>query len=204
MKYKNLLYAILLTAGSLLAGCEDHSGKINFPLEQADQIDSEEYDVYSLILDETFSSEKIVIVQETISHIRVTYDSDYFDYFRENFPDFDTTLVENLNEVNDTSYFFEEKFYSTDNELIVVSPEELSHIFDSRDVNGNWQEFYRRYENAVGYIKFSRIGFNDDKNQAILETGHFYGGLGAEGSIIYLAKQKGKWMIKDRVMTWIS
>ena len=134
----------------------------------------------------------------------MTYDSDYYDYFRNNFPDFDTTLVANLNEVNDTTCLFEDEFHSDDNQLIVVSSEELSYIFDSQDVNNNWQEFYRRYENAVGYIQFSRIGFNDDKTQAILEAGHFYGSLGAEGSIIYLVKQRGNWVIKDRRMTWIA
>jgi len=206
MKHIKLFYAILLITGIFLAGCEeDSSGRsLNFPLEQPDSIDNEEYGVYSFILDETFSSEKIVIAQESVPHIRVTYDSDYFDYFRNNFPDFDTTLVANLNEVNDTTYLFEDEFHSDDNQLIVVSSEELSYIFDSQNVNNNWQEFYRRYENAVGYIKFSRIGFNDDQTQAILEAGHLYGSVGGEGSIIYLVKQRGKWVIKDRRMTWIA
>jgi len=204
MKYTKILSALLIIVGIFSAGCENQSGRLNFPLKQADQIDSLDYRIYSLILDETFSSEKIVIVQETFDYIRVTYDSDYFDYFRENFTHFDTTLVGNLNEVNDTSYFFGEKFYSDDNQLIVISPEELSHIFDSRDANDNWKEFYRRYDHAVGYIRFSRIGFNDDKTQAMFEAGHYYDSVGGGGSIIYLVKQKGNWIIKDRVMTWIS
>ncbi|GEM_PF-1694385 len=195
---------LIFAAGMLSAGCENNSVAPDFPLETPDPIDSTDYEIYSLILNETFSSEKIVIAQKSIDHIRVTFDDDYIDHFTENFPDFDTTLVENLCEVNDTTYLFADKFHSDDNQLIVVSPDELAHIFDSRDVNNNWQEFYQKYKNAVGYIRFSRIGYNDDKDQAILDTGYYFGSLGAEGNIIYLVKEKGQWVIKDRMMTWIS
>ena len=195
---------MLITVGIFSAGCETNTGRLKFPLEPSDQIDSEDYDLYSFILDETFSSGKIVISQETKDYIRLTDDSDYLDYFRDKFSNFDTTLVENLNEVNDTTYLFEDQFHSDNNQLILVSPDELAHIFNDRDVNGNWQEFYQRYEDAAGYIEFTRIGYNDDKTQAILEAGHYYGSLGAEGSIIYLVKQGGSWVIKDRMMTWVA
>ena len=200
------MYAIVFIAAIFLARCENDSPdqRLEFPLENPDHIDSMDYDLYSFILDETFSSEKIVISQETFDYIRVTRDSDHFDYFREKFPNFDTTLVGNLNQANDTTYLFDDEFHSNDNQLIVVSPKELAQIFDSRDVNGNWQEFYSMYENAAGYMRFSRIGYNDDQTQAILEAGFYYGSLGAEGSIIYLVKQGESWEIKDRVMTWVS
>lgn len=206
MKDKKILYAIVFIAAIFLARCENDSPdqRLEFPLENPDHIDSMDYDLYSFILDETFSSEKIVISQETFDYIRVTRDSDHFDYFREKFPNFDTTLVGNLNQANDTTYLFDDEFHSNDNQLIVVSPKELAQIFDSRDVNGNWQEFYSMYENAAGYMRFSRIGYNDDQTQAILEAGFYYGSLGAEGSIIYLVKQGESWEIKDRVMTWVS
>lgn len=206
MKDKKILYAIVFIAAIFLARCENDSPdqRLEFPLENPDHIDSMDYDLYSFILDETFSSEKIVISQETFDYIRVTRDSDHFDYFREKFPNFDTTLVGNLNEANDTTYMFDDEFHSNDNQLIVVSPKELAQIFDSRDVNGNWQKFYSMYENAAGYMRFSRIGYNDDQTQAILEAGFYYGSLGAEGSIIYLVKQGESWVIKDHVMTWVS
>ena len=204
MKILKVIGLGMVIGASVWMGCEDRSDGLNFPLEKPDHIDSADYEVYSFVLDEIFSAEKIVISQESASHIRVRFDSDYFDYFVDKFPEFDTTLVGNLNEVNDTSCYFADKFHSDDNQLILVSPETLSDIFDSKDVHANWQEFYRRFENAAGYIKFSRIGFNEDKTQAMLEAGYLYGGTGAEGSIIYLVKQRGSWKIADRVTTWVS
>jgi len=206
MKYRKFLLVVLITVGIFSAGCEQDSANqgLKFPLENPDHIDSQDYDLYSFILDETFSSEKIVISQETFDYIRVTRDSEHFDYFREKFPNFDTTLVDNLNEVNDTTYLFEDQFHSDNNQLIVVSPKELAQIFDSRNVNDNWQEFYSMYENAAGYIKFSRIGYNDDKTQALVEAGHFFASLGGQGSIIYLVKQQGSWVIQDRLRTWVA
>ena len=51
---------------------------------------------------------------------------------------------------------------------------------------------------------FSRIGFNSNQKQAILEMDNIYGGLGADGLLFYLEKEQNNWVAKKIIQLWIS
>ncbi len=72
------------------------------------------------------------------------------------------------------------------------------------DINKDWDEFYKRHPNSNGMIDMTRIGFNLDKSQAIVEIGHFYASLGADGLLIYLKYENNVWKIIKTVNTWVS
>ncbi|GAF02733.1 hypothetical protein [Saccharicrinis fermentans] len=192
--------------GLLTQSCEktDKEIKPEFSLEQADLISDENYNIYSLVIEEMYSSEKIVIAQATKTSIDLNYDNYFYDYLVENHQDFDTILVKTHGDLNENSVNFGEQFHDETKEIILITSEELSYVFDSQDLNRDWEEFYNDYENSNGIIRFSRIAYNDDKTQAIFEIGHSYASLGGGGSIIYLKKQDGIWTITEVIPTWIS
>lgn len=207
MKSRLLIYLpILLLLGITIVSCEmdEKETKPDFSLKQSDQISDEIYDIYSLVINEKYSSEKIVIGQATKTSIDLNYENYFYDYLIENYQDFDTSLVQIHEDLNENSVNFGEQFHSDTKEIVLISSDELSYIFDSQDLNADWKEFYNDYENSNGIIRFSRIALNEDKTQAIFEIGHSYASLGGDGSIIYLKKQNDIWTIIDIIPTWIS
>lgn len=207
MKTRLLFYfpVLLLIVFSILS-CEkeEKETKLVFSLEQSDQISDEIYDIYSLVINEKYSSEKIVIGQATKTSIDLNYGNQFYDYLLVNYQDFDTSLVQKHEDLNQNSVNFGEQFHSDTKEIFLISSDEISYIFDSQDLNADWEEFYNDYGNSNGIIRFSRIAFNEDKTQAIFEIGHVYGSLGGGGSIIYLKKQNDTWTIIEVIQTWIS
>ena len=203
--YKFVLPALALIL-LITISCEKQSDEIRpvFNLGQPDFIDDENYEIYSLIINEGFTSEKIVIAQKSIDNIEVEYQIDFFEYIAENNPDFDTLLIENLNNLSQDSVLFDNKFTGDNKEIYLISSAEISYIFDSEDIDANWEEFYQEYENSNGIIRFSQIGFNEDKTQSVLEISYKYGTLGGEGYIIYLIKQNDNWVMKDMILTWLA
>lgn len=206
MKSRLLIYLPLLLLGFTILSCEkdENETKPDFSLKQSDQIPDEVYDIYSLVINEKYSSKKIVIVQATKTSIDLNYENNFYDYLIKNYQDFDTSLVQIHEDLNENSVNFGEKFHSNTKEIILISSDELSYIFDSQDLNADWTEFYNDYENSNGIIRFSRIALNENKTQAIFEIGHSYASLGGEGSIIYLKKKNNIWTIIKIIPTWIS
>ncbi|RDI57658.1 hypothetical protein [Flavobacterium glaciei] len=192
--------------GFTILSCEkdENETKPDFSLKQSDQIPDEIYDIYSLVINEKYSSKKIVIVQSTKTSIDLNYENNFYDYLIKNYQDFDTSLVQIHEDLNENSVNFGKKFHSDTKEIILISSDELSYIFNSQDLNADWKEFYNDYENSNGIIRFSRIAFNENKTQAIFEIGHSYASLGGEGSIIYLKKKNNIWTIIKIIPTWIS
>ena len=60
-------------------------------------------------------------------------------------------------------------------------------------VEGDWDNFYKRYSGSGGYITFSAVGFNPDKTQAIVYSGSQCGNLCGRWSFHLLEKVGGKW-----------
>ena len=196
---------VLLLSAFLMTGCEkDEEGtKPDFSLEQPDQISDEKYDIYSLVINENYSSEKIVIAQATKSSTDLNYENQFYDLLIENHQDFDTDLVQIHADLNENPMNFGEQFHCYTKEIIVISSDELSYIFDSEDLNEDWEEFHNDYENANGLVRFSMIAFNENNTQAIFETENSYGSLGGSGSIVYLEKVDNNWTIKETIPTRI-
>jgi hypothetical protein len=198
--------SILCVIGFSILSCkkDDKKTKPEFSLEQPDQISDENYKIYSLVIEEKYSSEKIVIAQHSKSNVDLNYENQTYDYLMDSCQNFDTSLVQIHIDLNKSMVNFGEQFHSETHEIILISSAELSYIFDSQDINGNWEEFHNDYENSHGFIKFSRIAFNEDKTQAIFEIDSSYGSLGGDGSIVYLEKHEDVWTIIKVIMTWIS
>jgi len=62
----------------------------------------------------------------------------------------------------------------------------------------------KRYPNSQGTMTLSGVGFNRNINQALVYVGNPEGFLAGAGYYVLLVKEKGTWVIKQKLMTWIS
>ncbi len=206
------LSIVLLVIGLMNAGCsesskEDEEVTPTFELETSDQIEDLDYEIYSLVIDDQFSSEKVVISQWSTSFIDASSDSNFYVYLNETVATFDTSLVTSVYAINEEPVLFDIKFISDDKELIVMPREQYEYLYegiDSQNVNGFWEVFYKTFDSSNGIVTFSKISFNETSTKALFTIDRSYASLGAEASIIYLEKINGVWSIVKVVPTRIS
>ncbi len=193
---RNLIFfALMLT---LITNCNNTKETIEpeFKLSTTDNLDVNEYQIYSLILTEVYTtSNDLVVMQKTSRSIPVPTDNIYYESLKTEIKNLDTTIFADLVENNDSTFNLDNKFDITSKSITLISSAELQYLLNSQDINKGWEQFYKKYPNSNGIIDFSRVGFNNDKNQAILETGHYYASLGADGLLIYLTKNENAWRI---------
>ena len=204
---KTLRYMLLtITALALLVTCskEDKSNSAEFPLKTSDNLDESDYRLYSLVMEELFPEpENLVVIQPTMA-VSPSRANDYMQSMKEGYPEMDTTLFSGYIQANDSVYYFENKFSVAPRQVILVSLVEIQHIFNYEEFNTGWEEFYRRYPNSGGTLSFSRIGYNTDNTQAMMELGNKYDGLGGQGYMIFLKFTDGEWTIAKINYTWVS
>ena len=84
---------------------------------------------------------------------------------------------------------------------ILLSPEELAKVTSQP----NWhQALKEKYPSSNGYLIFSRVGFNNTLDQALIYVGNVAGPLMGAGYYYLMQKKDGEWRIKDQMMVWIS
>ena len=86
-------------------------------------------------------------------------------------------------------------------DYVLLSQQELAEISSQP----NWHEVLtEKYPGSQGYTIFSRVGFNQALDQAVVYVGNVAGPLMGAGYQYLLEKQDGQWVIKEQVMVWIS
>ena len=83
---------------------------------------------------------------------------------------------------------------------ILLSTDDLSAVMDQP--NG-WDAFHEKYSPS-GYMQFSRVGFNDTADQAIVYVGSIPGPMMGSGNYYLLEKEAGQWSIREQVLAWVS
>lgn len=86
--------------------------------------------------------------------------------------------------------------------LTLAASDALTKIFKKR--GDGWKRFYALYPNSSGYWGFSNVGYSDNGQEALVFVGHHCGWLCGTGHLFLLAKEDGAWVVKNRVMLWIS
>jgi hypothetical protein len=81
--------------------------------------------------------------------------------------------------------------------------EKYDGFFKKKGVAG-WKDFYKRYPKSSGYWSISPVGYSTNGTEALVYVGHHCGGLCGTGHLVLLAKENDRWVVKNRVMLWIS
>jgi len=81
---------------------------------------------------------------------------------------------------------------------------ERDSLFKKKGIARGWREFYKKYPHSSGYWSLSPVGYDPERLEALVYVGHHCGGLCGTGHLVLLAKEDGRWNVKNRVMLWIS
>jgi hypothetical protein len=84
-----------------------------------------------------------------------------------------------------------------------ISDAEREALFKNKKHDG-WQSFYAKYPDAGGITAFSRVGFNEKRDRALVYSTISCGWLCGTGHYFLLTKESGKWSLVKGYMAWIS
>jgi len=172
----------------------------DFPLETPTLTKESDYQIINLILENYYSDYQFInIVQKTddassseVDYIKVALIGQNIEY--------DSLSLLDYSEKNTFAYYL--SYGLMIGSVQLINPMELDCIFSNQDYG--WEKYYQKYPESNGYFSFSRPGFNQEGNEAIIEYGWFGGPLAAEGHLIILEKTDGSWKIVQHLLTWIS
>lgn len=76
-------------------------------------------------------------------------------------------------------------------------------LFKDKKHDG-WKSFYTKYPDAGGIMAFSRVGFNEKRDRALVYSTIGCGWLCGTGHYFLLKREPGKWILEKSRMAWIS
>jgi hypothetical protein len=185
-----VLFALAFTACSAIAPAAS--------TPSAEAIEKEEQAIYSFFLPRTGSP--VLILEETSADISSDNADQSIDYIKS---DLEGVSKQTLNSFLERNV--QPTQLSTDMDLGVeytlLSTDDLHRIASQP----NWGKLLEEeYPGAHGYTIFSRVGFNNSLDQALIYVGSVGGPLMGSGSYFLMEKQNGEWTMKDQIEAWIS
>jgi hypothetical protein len=167
------------------------------PVPVAGDIDKEEQAVYSFFAQE---NSRALILQDTSTNIAGDSPQQTIEFIKSGFKDVSEETLDNYLERNgQPGQLSPDMHLGVD--YVLLTKEDLANISSQP----NWgQVLAEKYPGTRGYIIFSRVGFNNTLDQAVIYVGNVDGPLMGAGYYYLMEKQKGQWLVKDQVMAWIS
>jgi hypothetical protein len=194
---KNLIFGILLVV--IVALITSFFVLNNVPPQTP--ITNEEYNVYSALINSKYMSDRIelIVIQDNTT-TSITVGGDFDRRYVRGMPELQRETIENFKKINHQSYLLKRQF-NLELNYILISQDEMKNIFKK---GYEWDDFYKKYPNSSGIIILSRVGFNSQKDQALVYISRWIHRRSAAGYIVFLVKENNVWKIKERVMIWIS
>lgn len=79
-----------------------------------------------------------------------------------------------------------------------IPPEEARRLVPVKDGIPDFNPMHEKYPEASGVLTLSRVGFNRDMTEALVEVDRGSCGLGCgEGAFVLLAREGGRWKVRD-------
>lgn len=178
---KKILKLFLFILLSVIFNCIKNDSPLS-PLEKIGSGD--EYEIYSVILN-NFHTLKIVLLDHTV-HEDISEISDY--------------LLDEIDSLSEGTIIDYQNMNSTSIKLLKIPNLTVQCFFISKEKENDWKDIH---PDADVLIKLSRVGFNVQKDQALVYMSDYYGPLVAGGFLLYFEKEN-EWRRKKEIMIWIS
>ncbi len=192
---------------------------ISYCSANAEEIDPLEYQVYKAVIELEYLSQPgyidminkkekqllpktIIIINETISgpkymDISIEELLKKIEVENTSFPEY---ALKSWVSENKDQYILNDYFKFADKHFL-ISEKQREEAFSPTKW---WDSFYKHYPNALGYFRLSRVGFDTDKNAAIVYIENSQDGKWGSGTFWLLKKDKGKWVRTSRLIVWLS
>lgn len=164
-------------------------------------VTADEYDVYSALIQSVYigatQPKQIVITpvhddNYSFGHAVGVMESQWSDL---------GDVVDDFKAKNRMSSVLERRF-TISVPYTIVSEQELASIF-SGTITG-WKKFHAEYPDAKAFLRLSRVGFNQEKDTAVLYTEYQKGPTDGEGDVVLMKKTDGRWTVEQNGMFWTS
>jgi hypothetical protein len=86
----------------------------------------------------------------------------------------------------------------------IADAKTIRKIFENDSLAKAWKQYYSAYPSATGLIRFSRVGIDVEKKQALLYKSLWCGTHCGDGALIFMQQQRGHWKIVRSVQLWVS
>lgn len=177
-----------------------------FNIAAQSQIEPEEYGIYKQILEEWFinaSTTHIVIDKFTV--VNDSDNSKQTSYIKRKLSGVRSETLANYISRNNISFELKNDFnispavnFITEEDLVSVRRQEKA------DLGESFKKAFKEKFSTNLQISFSRVGFNQKRNQALLQVGYNCGTTCGEGNYVLLTKKNDRWIIKKKIISWIS
>jgi hypothetical protein len=165
--------------------CSDHQSPTK-PDNQQEFGSGDEYDVYYAILNNSDEHQQKYVIADSSA----AYDlSNSIDYIKEGMPALEDETLTNFILINAERV----KLKNT------PGTEDWCFLI-AYDNTRNWQTLYPE---ANALLHLSRVGFNSQKDQALVFISYYAGPLAGSGNLILLEEDSG-WAIVRNLIVWIS
>jgi hypothetical protein len=175
------------------------------PLESAAR-EREEYAVYSAII-ATYAYEEtgvFLIANPTVNWTE-PIKINQLQFFRfESAPDLSPETVDDFTQRNKTNRWLASKL-EIDRKYVLVDFREIKRLASNfSQFDQDWKGLFREYPASHGFINLSRVGFNQQMDQAFLHIGWHCPGLCGHWSFLLLAKKDGLWRLAGEANRVVS
>jgi hypothetical protein len=165
----------------------------------------EEYAVYAAVVESLLLGEDVeLIVLRNQTAVTISEHDDLagdVQHVREQLgPAIERDTLNDYQRKNKKAHELEECL-SVDVPCALLSAAEEDAIFRE---GGGWSEFYETYPRSQGILSLSRVGFNQEADQAVVYVGNQADYKGGLGQYLLLTQDGGIWTVDDRVVTWVS
>ena len=196
-KYKKIVFLVILCSFSF-SQCVQNSKGIASSINTNEKIEEiifskDEIEILNLVINDIWyniDNETILIDRNIDSSYSINILKPFLEVFKERYG-ISEELLQSL--------------HSSNSKIFIINPEtkfnlqnyRFIYITDS-DRRGNL-----KHGEHFPSLSFSRIGFNNDRTEAILEADYFFP-LAGSGYIIHLKKENDIWKIINLIPTWVS
>ena len=175
----------------------------------------ESYKIYSAVLDSYFACppQKFIVLSDSTmldffyrdSRVKYEPDSLYLEAILSSFKiKYLEEIMSDYSFKKKTKYKLRRENFLTKRKLVFINHNTFNKYFKSNSIKKGWRNFYSDFPNSIGYIKFTKVGFNQLKNYAIVYVEKYCGGTCGSGMYFLLKKEKNVWKIIDKKEIWVS
>jgi hypothetical protein len=193
MKKRIWLFPLLLT----LVGCShiQSSPQPTVP----DVLTADEYAVYGSVIQSNWPGQAQIVVADKTDFSNLTNVETLIDG---NLPGLEKDTLSQFIQVNKQNYSLEDHF-QIDASIILLSQTDLKAIFD-QNLEDSWKRFFKKYPSSQGLLTLSRVGFNAQKDQALVYFGNSKGSVDGVGYVALLSDENNTWVLIKQISIWIS
>lgn len=189
MRKSQKLFMISLVFVFIISAC----GKNNVSRSRA----AEEAAVYSALLNDELSEPFGYLLGDPIIIVDMTYTNPFYDTveddrFFENAKSLEKETLENFHTVNADSQIL--------NFPLSVNKE---YVYLRVTTESDWEQL-QNYPNAISVTNFSKIGFNQELDQALVYMAFYCGQECGKANIYFLTRKGDMWEIKSVINVWVS